>query len=306
METEKPERLSERVVLVRANNPGPMTLTGTNSYLVGRGSEVAVIDPGPSMPEHLQALIEAAKAQQASINLILVTHGHPDHYPGAAELHNITGAPVAAFKEAEFAHDLTLNDGQRLRVGDSTLITLFTPGHAHDHLCFYLEEEDALFTGDLILGTGTTVVAPPKGDMNAYFRSLFQLDQDWSQAEVIYPGHGPAITNPSDKIREYIKHRQQREQQVLQAIGGGTSTVSQIVTQIYADVDKRLWPAAARQVLAHLAKLEAENKISVTTAEMSADDVALLRPSGVFDPVVAAELGFGTEPTEAKYRYQLA
>lgn len=305
METEKLERLSERVACLRAANPGPMTLTGTNSYLVGTGGEVAVIDPGPVMPDHLQALVEAATQQQATINLILVTHGHPDHYPGAAELHRMTGAPIAAFKNAEFAHDLALNDGQRLRVGDCTLITLFTPGHAHDHLCFYLEEENALFTGDLILGTGTTVVAPPKGNMSAYFRSLFQLDQDWSQAEIIYPGHGPAITNPSDKIREYIKHRQLREQQVLQAIGGGASTVSQMVTQIYAEVDKRLWPAAARQVLAHLNKLEGEGKIYITTAEISADDVALLRPAGVFDPVVAAELGFGTEPVEANYRYHL-
>ncbi len=298
------ERLSEMVQRLRAPNPGPMTLTGTNSYLVGAGQEMAVIDPGPDIPSHLQDLVDTAQATGATIGLILITHGHPDHFPGAAKLQAMTGAPIAAFKNAEFAHDLPLKDGQRVLVGDATLIALYTPGHAVDHLCYFLEEEDALFTGDNILGEGTTAIAPPRGDMVAYLRSLHQLEQDWGHAEVIYPGHGPTISDPTAKIQEYLQHRQLREQQILQAIEGGKDTIKQIVAQIYAETDKRLWPAAARQVMAHLQKLQQEGKVAATEVGFDAEENALLNPDGLIDPVVAAELGFKSHTSEMSYRYQ--
>ena len=300
------ERLSDLVQLLRAPNPGPMTLTGTNSYLVGSGRELAVIDPGPELGEHLQRLVDVATAQQATISLILVTHGHPDHFPGAARLHELTGAPVAAFKEANFPYDLALKDGQRLLVGEVTLIALYTPGHAPDHLCFYLEEEDALFTGDLILGSGSVVVAPPRGDMAAYLRSLYQLDQDWSHAETIYPGHGPAIANPVAKIREYIRHRTEREKQILAALRRGLNTIPQLVSEIYVDTERKLWPAAARQVLAHLDKLVAEGKVKASVSEPDPAEAALLNPEGVFDPVVSAELGFKSGEVTPAYRYTIS
>jgi glyoxylase-like metal-dependent hydrolase (beta-lactamase superfamily II) len=299
------ERLSDFVQLLRAPNPGPLTLTGTNSYLVGSGRTIAVIDPGPVLEEHLQRLVEVATAQQATISLILVTHGHPDHFPGAARLHELTGAPIAAFREASFQHDIALKDGQRLSVGEVTLIALYTPGHAPDHLCFYLEEEEALFTGDLILGSGTVVVAPPRGDMVAYLRSLYQLDQDWSHAETIYPGHGPAINNPVAKIREYIRHRSDRERQILASLRRGFTTIPQLVSDIYVETDKKLWPAAARQVLAHLDKLVAEGKVKASHSGFDPADAALLNPEGVFDPVVSAELGFKPGATTPTYHYTL-
>ncbi len=305
------DRLSELVVRVRASNPGPMTLTGTNSYIIGKGGtghEVVVIDPGPNLPVHLEALVATAAEMEAKIGMILVTHGHPDHFPGAAKLQEMTGAPVAAYYGATFPHDLPLKDGQHVRLpnSDATLIAIFTPGHAVDHLCYYLEEEDALFTGDLILGYGTVIVAPPKGDMAQYLHSLHKLDQDWGQTEVIYGGHGPEITDPTAKIREYINHRKARENQLVGALQAGATTVPEIVEKIYQDIDKRMWPAAARQVMAYLIMLEEQGRIRQVNDERAPtpEEEAILNPQTVIDPVAAAELGI--EPTKEKVRqYQL-
>jgi len=302
------ERLSPLVQRLRAPNPGPMTLTGTNSYIIGAGGngrEVMVLDPGPDIQSHLEELVAAAEAIEAKIGMIVVTHGHPDHYPGAAKLHEMTGAPVAAYYGARFPHDLPLKDGQHLKTADATLIAIFTPGHAVDHLCYYLEEEDALFTGDLILGYGTVIVAPPKGDMAQYLHSLHKLDQDWSQAEVIYGGHGPEISNPTAKIREYLNHRQAREKQLVGALQAGASTVAEIVAAIYQDVDKKLWPAAARQVMAYLIMLEQQKRVQVSEERAATDEEqTLLNPEGIIDPVAAAELGIA--PGREKVRsYQL-
>ena len=289
------ERLSERVQRLRAPNPGPMTLTGTNSYLIGRGPALVALDPGPLIESHLQTLNGVAWEQGAKIELILVTHGHPDHFPGAARLREITGAPVAAYKEAAFDHQVDLTDGQEIRQGEATFTALYTPGHALDHLCFYLHEEQALFTGDNILGTGTTVVAPPKGDMADYMASLNRLLAEYSEARVIYGGHGPQVNEPAAKFREYIAHRQARQRQLTEALAGANLTVPQIVERIYQDVDRRMWPAAARQVLAYLIMLEREGQVrsvALDAERVKESDQALLNPPpSPLDPVAAAELG---------------
>ncbi len=300
------EKLSPMVQRFRAPNPGPMTLTGTNSYLIGRpGEEMAVLDPGPQMESHLESLVTTARNSGSPITTILVTHGHPDHFPGAALLKALTGARVGAFRKAEFPHDLNLEDGSEIKVGTATLKAIFTPGHAVDHLCFFLEEEEALFTGDMILGTGTVIVAPPRGDMALYLNSLEILKHHWSRAKVIYGGHGPAVPDPAAKIQEYLTHREVRKLQLLKALEGGASTIPEMVSQIYQDVDKKLWPAAARQVLAYLVMLEARGQVKTTGETLATpEDLNLLNPTGVIDPTAAAELGFG-QRTEKIQRYLL-
>jgi glyoxylase-like metal-dependent hydrolase (beta-lactamase superfamily II) len=308
-ELQQPERLSPLVQRLRAPNPGPMTLTGTNSYIAGQGREYFVIDPGPDIESHVLALAKAVSQAGGQIKQILVTHGHPDHYPGALSLSRLTGAPVAAHSNASFPHPLNLADGQVVQVAGTTLTAIFTPGHAVDHLCFFLAEEKALFTGDNILGQGTTVVAPPKGDMADYLASLRLLDALWSHARVIYGGHGPEITNPPAKIKEYLAHRQARQQQLISALASGDSTIAQLVERIYQDVDRRLWPAAARQVLAYLIMLEREGRVkAVEMADL--DEESWLNPATSIDidPVAAAELGLsprtGSQPERVK-RYSL-
>jgi len=297
------ERLSPLVQRLRAPNPSPLTLTGTNSYLVGveGGRERVVIDPGPSLPLHLEALVGIAEKAQAKISLIAVTHDHPDHYPGAVRLREMTGARIAAYQGTTFPYDLPLEDGSYLQTAAATLLAIFTPGHSPDHLCFYLEEEKALFTGDLILGSGTVVVAPPKGDMADYLRSLHKLEEGWGEAQVIYGGHGPEITNPSAKIREYLNHRKAREKQLLAALQAGATTLPEIVAQIYQEVDKRIWPAAARQVMAYLIMLEEQGLLDAGEERPATlEEEALLNPQGIFDPLVLAELGL--EPGGEKVR----
>jgi glyoxylase-like metal-dependent hydrolase (beta-lactamase superfamily II) len=297
-------KLSELVTRLRAPNPGPMTLTGTNSYLVGMGPERVAIDPGPKLEGHLQTMAGTASAAGAKISLILVTHGHPDHYPGAERLSELTGAPVAAYRGATFPHQVELDNEQKIEAAGGTYTAIFTPGHAADHLCYFLEEEGALFTGDNILGYGTTIVAPPKGDMALYMASLHLLEEKWGQAKVIYGGHGPEIANPAAKIREYILHRQARQQQLVEAMQAGATTIPQIVERIYQDVDRRMWPAAARQALAYLIMLEREGKVraeDLPAEEVSEADNAMLNPVGtVIDPVAAAELGISAQEMEHK------
>lgn len=296
----QPERLSPLVQRLRAPNPGPMTLTGTNSYIVGSGPDFIVIDPGPDITGHLQALARTVSQDSGHLKTILVTHGHPDHYPGALVLSQMTGAPVTAYTGATFPHTQNLADGATVTATGVTLNAIFTPGHAVDHLCFYLLEEKALFTGDNILGTGTTVVAPPKGNMADYLASLRRLQAAYSHAQTIYGGHGPEIKNPAAKIEEYLNHRQARQQQLMKALAVGESTIAELVERIYQDVDRRLWSAAARQVLAYLIMLEESGEVRAREATPTAADQAnenLLNPSGALDPVAAAELGISHQRT---------
>lgn len=260
--------LSPLVSRVLAPNPSPFTFTGTQSYLVGT-TEIAVIDPGPADPAHLEAL-EAAIAGRP-VTAILCTHTHRDHSPAARPLAEATGAPIigcapltldddgpradAAF-DPHYAPDHVLADGDTVQGTGWTLQAVATPGHTSNHLCFALVEEQALFTGDHIMGWSTTVVSPPDGDMADYMRSMQRLiDRD---DVVYYPAHGDQVDKPQRLARSMMGHRRHREGQIvrhLQTIG--SSAIPDMVAEMYKGVDPRLHPAAGRSVLAHLIDLRA-------------------------------------------------
>ena len=291
-----------------------MTLDGTNGYIVdgGNGAWIA-IDPGPDIPEHIAAFTAAAANADARIEAILVTHGHPDHYPGAAPLARATGAPVYAHCNATFPHDRSLVEGERVLAGDVSLLALEAPGHARDHLVFVLERERALFTGDVIIGTGTVVIAPPNGDMRAYQRTLHRLSDEYGDASMIYGGHGPEMPDAHAKIAEYIAHRERREAEILSLLSAGPATIPALVTSIYRDVDERLWPAAARQILAYLIALEREARVNGTELQrpLTGEERALLDPSLSMlasereRAVAQAELGYNTAAAPQLIEYAL-
>jgi glyoxylase-like metal-dependent hydrolase (beta-lactamase superfamily II) len=240
-----------------------------------------------------------------------VTHGHPDHFPGAAPLAAATGAPVYAHPDARFPHNRALADGELLAFEDAALTVLHAPGHARDHLVFVLEDERALFTGDVVIGTGTVVVAPPGGDMRTYQRTLHRLRDEYGDAKALYGGHGPEVRDVGAKLDEYIAHREARERQILDAVAAGADTIPALVERVYAGTEKRLWPAAARQILAYLLALEAEGRVRSerVAREPTPHEAALLNPdlSKLGDDagadVIRAELGYGTK--EALLRYGL-
>ncbi len=303
-------KLSERVARLRANNASPMTLDGTNGYVVHVAPRALVaIDPGPVDDAQRDAFVAAARDAGATYAAILVTHGHPDHFPGAAPLAAATGAPVYAHPGARFPHDRALAEGERLEFGDATLTVLHAPGHARDHLVFVLEDERALFTGDVVIGTGTVVVAPPGGDMRTYQRTLHRLRNGYGDANAIYGGHGPEVRGVRAKLDEYIAHREARERQIVAALAAGSETIPALVERVYADVDKRLWPAAARQILAYLLALEAEGSVRAEriAREPTPQEAALLDPDlsklgdGAAADVIRAELGYGSAEPLLRY-----
>lgn len=296
-------KLSPRVGRLRANNPSPMTLDGTNGYVIRAGPNALIaIDPGPRDDAQRDAFLRAAREHDARIAAILITHGHPDHFPGAAPLAEATGAPVYAHPEARFPHDHPLADGERVTIGDASVTALHAPGHARDHLVFVLDDERALFTGDVVLGTGTVVVAPPGGEMRTYQRTLRRLREDYGDASAIYGGHGPEVRDVRAKLDEYIAHREMRERAILAALGTSGATIPEILERVYADTDRRLWPAAARQILAHLEALEREGRVrsEAPARAPTADEAALLNPdlsrlsNTMGADVIRAELGYDT------------
>jgi glyoxylase-like metal-dependent hydrolase (beta-lactamase superfamily II) len=243
-----------RVIRVLAPNPGPFTLEGTNTWIVGEDPSV-VIDPGPDDAGHILAVLEEA----GSVGTVLLTHRHPDHAPGAARLAEAARATVLAFDAREGARRLI--DGETVPVGDLQLRVIHTAGHTPDHVCFLLEPEGLLFTGDTVLGRGTSVVNPPEGDMAAYINSLQHLRR--LGARSIYPGHGPVVFDATAKLDEYLAHRALRERQILAALAAGARTALEIVPEAYQDdVPPEMHPAAARSVLAHLLKLERERRLT--------------------------------------------
>jgi glyoxylase-like metal-dependent hydrolase (beta-lactamase superfamily II) len=258
---------------VLATNPSAFSYTGTQSYIVGAGEAVAVIDPGPNEDAHLGALLAAIGS--ASVAAIICTHTHRDHSPAAAPLAAATGGPVigcaylaidddgpradAAFDQT-YRPDRVLADGESLTGPDWTLTAVATPGHTSNHLCLALEQSGALFSGDHVMGWSTTVVSPPDGDMTAYMASL-QLLQE-REDRVYYPAHGEAITKPRQLVRGMIGHRRQRENQILRLLEKGTGAIEQMVPLMYKGVDQQLWPAAGRSVLAHLIDLERRGLVS--------------------------------------------
>ena len=248
--------LSPMVRRIVAENPGMMTGPGTNTYLVGI-DEIAVIDPGPGEASHLDAI---AGCGGDRIRWILLTHTHEDHSPGAVGLKKLTGAEILAFGPGEgkgkVRLDGTLGDGAVIEATEFHLTALHTPGHASNHLCYLLNEERTLFTGDHIMQGSTVVIGPPDGDMAAYFASLEKLKTIRPRLRAIAPGHGHLIEDPMATIDEYIEHRRAREKQVLDVLRSrGTATIAEIVEDIYTDVAPELHPVARRSVWAHLRKL---------------------------------------------------
>ena len=248
--------LSPMVRRIVAENPGMMTGPGTNTYLVGI-DEIAVIDPGPGDASHLDAI---AGCGGDRIRWILLTHTHEDHSPGAVGLKKRTGAEILAFGPGEgkgkVRLDGTLGDGAVIEATEFHLTALHTPGHASNHLCYLLNEERTLFTGDHIMQGSTVVISPPDGDMAAYLASLERLKTIRPRLKAIAPGHGHLIEDPLATIDDYIEHRRAREKQVLDVLRSrGTATIAEIVEDIYADVAPELHPVARRSVWAHLRKL---------------------------------------------------
>jgi glyoxylase-like metal-dependent hydrolase (beta-lactamase superfamily II) len=270
------DRLSPRVARVVCENPGPFTFTGTNSYLVGgEAGPLAVIDPGPEDDRHLQALLDAIGGRPVSH--VLLTHTHRDHAPLAPALARAAGAPIAAAPPplhethasgadegdmAGFVPDIVLGDGDVLSGPGWSLTAVATPGHASNHLCFALAEENALIAGDHVMGWSTTVVAPPDGDMAAYMASLDRVITGGYAR--LYPAHGAPVDDPAPFLEAYLAHRLDREAQILAALEGGAGSIPDIVRRLYAEVDPRLWPAAGLSVFAHLIKLAAEARVTAT------------------------------------------
>src|SRR5579884_70791 len=262
-----PSALSPLVRRIVAPNPGRMTLTGTNTYLVGI-DEVAVIDPGPDDAGHIEAIVGASMRER--VRWILVTHHHADHSAGVNRLKRETGAEIVAFgppKQAAtsgegvgWAPDRKAQDGEVIEGTEWGLEVLHTPGHASDHLCFFLEEERVLFTGDTVLSGSTAVINPPDGDMAAYLQSLERLRK--RRLTRLCPGHGDVLDEPKAVLAEYVAHRLERENQILDALAAGPSKITDLVARIYVDVPESLHDMAGRSVLAHLQKLKAEGRVA--------------------------------------------
>ncbi|KAA8610225.1 MBL fold metallo-hydrolase [Salipiger aestuarii] len=265
---------------ILAPNPSAMTFRGTNTYLVG-DTDIAVIDPGPDHDGHLDAILSAIGG--AAVRAILVTHAHLDHSPLSRRLSQATNAPVCAFGDAVagrsermarlvdaglsgggegtdhgFVPDVILADGETVSGADWTLQALHTPGHFGNHLSFAWQ--DALFSGDLVMGWASSLVSPPDGDMSDYMAALDRLSQSrWS---VFYPGHGAPITETADRLSDLVAHRRSRETQILDALHLSDGTAPELVGRIYSGVPASLVPAAARNVLAHLLDLQARNHVT--------------------------------------------
>lgn len=267
-------QMSPLVRRVIANNPGPFTYTGTGVYIIGKG-EVAVIDPGPMDDTHFDALKAALGGE--TVTHVLVTHTHLDHSPLAHPLAQWAGCKVYAKRppqpaeveiqleeggDKSFKPDVVLEDGDLIEGPGWTLETIATPGHMSNHLCFGLREENALFSGDHIMGWSTTVISPPDGNMGDYFASLEKVrDMNF---DTLIPTHGPPVTeNPSDFIQAYLDHRKAREAAILARMEAGDKSIPEMVKVIYAAVDQRLHPAACHSVLGHMLHLLEQKKVSV-------------------------------------------
>ncbi len=260
MTPEVPSALSPLVRRVVAANPSHMTGPGTNTYLVGI-DEVAVIDPGPDLKAHTDAIVGAAGRER--VRWIVLTHTHSDHAPGATRLAKVTGAEVLAFstREKSVKVDRAIGEGATIDGTEFRLEVLHTPGHAPNHLCFHLDEERMLFTGDTILGGMYSVVSPSTGgDMARYFSTLERLRK--LRLRSIAPGHGELIEEPWARIDEYLQHRKAREKQILRLVRKRPSSVKSIVAALYVDTPELLLPVAAKQIYSHLKKLREEGRVT--------------------------------------------
>jgi glyoxylase-like metal-dependent hydrolase (beta-lactamase superfamily II) len=264
-------RLEPLVRRLLAPNPSPYTNTGTQTHIVGWG-EVAVIDPGPDLPDHVEAILAATIGER--ITAILCTHTHRDHSPASRALQAATGAPImgcapltmdddgpradAAF-DTDHRPDRVLDDGETVSGPGWTLEAVATPGHTSNHLCFALRESRALFSGDHVMGWSTTVVSPPDGDMGDYMRSLDKLIE--RDDRIYYPAHGEPVEEPRRFVRAVAAHRRQRERQILDLLQFEAQSIPKMVESMYRSLDPRLHGAAGRSVLAHLIELEMRDRV---------------------------------------------
>lgn len=250
------EQLPEWCHSIRADNPGPMTLDGTNTYLLRAAGANVVVDPGPLLAAHLADIVAAA----GPVSLVLITHHHDDHVGGAARLRELTGAAVAARDPRLCAGGVSLPaDGSVLDLPGLDVRVIDTPGHTADSVCFLADDGTTrvLFSGDTVLGRGTTVVSYPDGNLSAYLDSLQRLREAVGERCLLLPGHGPARAGAGTVISEYLAHRYERIDQVRAALAAGARTAHDVVEIVYADVDRSVWPAAERTVRATLDHLGA-------------------------------------------------
>jgi glyoxylase-like metal-dependent hydrolase (beta-lactamase superfamily II) len=246
---------------VLAPNPGPMTLDGTNTWvLCARGAARAVVvDPGPDDPAHLRAVLAAVEARDARVGVVLLTHGHLDHSEAARSFAQAAGGvAVRALDPAHRLGEEGLGGGDVVEVGDLAVEVVATPGHTGDSLSFVLPASGALLTGDTVLGRGTTVVAHPDGRLADYLESLARLEELVEERGLVdlLPGHGPALRDPLDVVRSYRRHRAERLDQVREAVAAGARTPREVVERVYADVPREVWPAAELSVRAQLEYLQ--------------------------------------------------
>jgi glyoxylase-like metal-dependent hydrolase (beta-lactamase superfamily II) len=268
----KVDQVTPLVRRVICNNPGPFTFKGTGTYIIGKGAGVAVMDPGPDQPEHLQAILDAVAGE--TVSHILITHHHMDHSPLARPLAEKTGATIygCAVKaklvedsvrtEAgadDFTPDVSVCGGATISGAGWTMEAIPTPGHTSNHICYALAEENICFTGDHIMGWSTTVVTPPDGNMGDYLASLDTIQR--RNFTTLWPTHGPPITEPRPFIDAYRAHRMARERQILGQLAAGETRIVDMVPKMYVGVDARLYPAAGRSVLAHLIELVKDGRV---------------------------------------------
>ena len=271
----KLETISPLIRRVIARNPGPFTFHGTGTYVVGHG-RVAVIDPGPALPEHIDALLNALRGE--TIEQILVTHTHLDHSPASAAVKQAATAPTHGYGphaaglgpaveeggDRAFVPDHVLRNGDTVSGPGWHLTAVHTPGHTSNHLCFALAEERVLFSGDHVMGWSTSVIAPPDGNMRDYLRSLHKLLE--RDDAVYWPTHGPAITDPKPFVRAFIEHRREREAAILHRLAEGDTEIPAMVRAIYVGLPPVLHGAAGRSVLAHVIELVAEGRVETDGA----------------------------------------
>jgi glyoxylase-like metal-dependent hydrolase (beta-lactamase superfamily II) len=256
-------------------NPGLKTLEGTHTFVVGRRPSV-LIDPGPEIPEYLASLVDWLGGEKIEPRAILLSHQHPDHAPGARLLRDALRVPVWAsprYGETIFEPvepDFTYGPQQEFPADEEALRIFETPGHSPDHVAFWLDESGMLFSGDTILGRGTSLVAPPEGDMTDYMKTLEHMRT--LEPYLVAPGHGPIISDPAAKIDAYIRHRREREEQILARLASRPMSVEELVADLYADVDTRLHDLAAGSVSAQLQKLLIEGRVKESAAHYELAD----------------------------------
>lgn len=247
---------TERARCVLAPNPSPMTLDGTNTWVVAEPDSpaVLVLDPGPDDEPHLRRVISVAG--DSRVALIVLTHGHPDHAAGAARFAELTGAPVLALDPAQRLGDEGLSGGDVLTAAGCDVLVVATPGHSGDSVSLLIAADGALLTGDTVLGRGTTVIAPD-GSLADYLRTLDKMRAMADELRVLLPGHGPLLADPAGALDAYIAHRAERLDQIRAALAAGARTPAEIVARVYAEVDPAVWPAAESSVRAQLEYLNA-------------------------------------------------